>query len=246
MLLNLTKAQKKKNPPLAHHNAILVPTFQGHLCIKGTVIKHAEWCTKADNFHLRFSFGDVFSLSLFLSLFGHKCWYMAVNKQPERMKRLEVAGKKSEQFNSREEERSCYLPVQLRPMYTYTEPWRPWATAKELADTFSALLVQKKQCALARFTCVNTQVQVKVQLLREAAIEVLCHIDAFLFRGPANHPQKSHKYTRRNKQNYERKLQQEDAIQAHLVQGHFEHNSKGKVQFNYIYIQAATICSLRK
>lgn len=159
------KSTEKKTPS-AHYNGILMPTFQGHPCIKGTVIKHAEWCTKADNFHLRFSFSDVFSLSVFLSLFGHKCWYMAVNTQPERMKRLGVTGRKSEQFNSREVERSCYLPVQLRPMYTYTEPWKPWATAKELPDTFRALIVHKKQRALARFTCVNTQVQVKVQLLR--------------------------------------------------------------------------------
>lgn len=242
----LKKSQQRRNPNTTeeavkpdkstekklHQHTIMqslcLPSKVTH-ALKRTVIKHAEWCTKADNFHFRFSFSDVFSLCVFLSLSGHKCWYMAVNTQPERMKRLGVTGRKSEQFNSREVERSCYLPVQLRPMYTYTEPWRPWATAKELADTFRALRVHKKQRALARFTCVNTQVQVKVQLLGETAIEALRHIDVLLFRGPANRPQKSHKYARRNKHNNERKIHQEDAVRAHLAQGHFGHNSEEKV-----------------
>lgn len=63
--------------------------------------------------------------------------------------------KKSEQSNGRDLERHRYLPVQLRPSYTYTEPWRPWATAKELWVCSlngwriqSLNSTQKKQCAL--------------------------------------------------------------------------------------------------
>lgn len=99
--------------------------FQGQLCISGVFIKHAEWYTKGDTFHFSFPFSYVFFFCL-------ERWYITVNTKPEWVKRLGVTGRKSEQSNSRELERHCYLPVQLRPMYTYTEPWRPWATAKEL------------------------------------------------------------------------------------------------------------------
>ena len=54
----------EKKPPSVHYNAILVPTVHGHPCFIWTVIKDAEWCTKADKFHLVFSFSDVFSLFL--------------------------------------------------------------------------------------------------------------------------------------------------------------------------------------
>lgn len=125
----------------------------GQLCMEGVIIKHAEWYAIKRNIPLKF----FFHLCFFF--FGLECWYITASTKPEWVKRFGVTGKgekkKSEQSNGRDLERHCYLPVQLRPSYTYTEPWRPWATAKELWVCSlngwriqSLNSTQKKQCAL--------------------------------------------------------------------------------------------------
>lgn len=94
--------------------------------------------------------------SILFVFFYLECWYITVNTKPERVKRLWATGRKSEQSNSRELERHCYLPVQLRPMYTYTlsleglglQP-KNCGSVHWMAGVFRASTVHKKQCVHA-------------------------------------------------------------------------------------------------
>lgn len=113
--------------------------------------------------------------------FSFEICFIAVNTKPERVERQGVTSRQSEESSSREQDRNCYLAVQLRPPYAHIGPWRPWATAKELwlcslnaCRIHSLSRTQSPACACWFFTCVNTQVQVKVQLPVEVAPSHRC------------------------------------------------------------------------
>lgn len=115
---------------------------------------------------------------------------------------------------------------------THIGPWRPWDTAKELwicslnGDSIHRLhSTQKSNMHSVSLTCVNTQVQVKVQLPREAAIQVFCLTDVFLFRSPESWPQKTQNPTRADDDNKERNQLHE------YIMLHFYSQAQGRFQY---------------